>query len=718
MAILSKIREKSVFLIVVVGLALFAFVLDPSTLQDFFSSSKVNEVGEVNGESISRQEYAEAVDNYKTRTQNRVSDMQAGKTVWDNLLRERIYTYQLEEAGVTIGENDIWNKIISSRFVAESPQFQNELGLFDEDKFKLFLKELQESEDAQQQRLWISWKDYMDELAIELKRDTYNNLVNAGLGASLNEGKAQYEEDNTLISADFVYVPYNTIPDSIVKVTKSEISAYIEKYPASFQADATRDLTFVKFDIKATDADKTAIKNGVAKYMNDGTDERGDAFVGFKNTTDYLTFFDDFESDIPYREGYLMKAQLPSIITEDVLKSEVGDVFGPFEEGNFFKTAKVTEIVKRPDSVRSSHILIPFVGSGSADATTTKTEEQAKKSADSILKLVRRNKKKFAEVADELNKDPRTGKGGDLNWITHAQAFSGRQDNNFAKFIFDNKQGDIDVVQTQAGFHVLRIDEQKNKQNAYKVVTFGKQILPSQETENEIFQEVEKFALDVANKENNFYDVAREKGYRTMPAIGLKVLDDRIPSLQGTNRQIVTWAFDKESNPGDFKRFDIDKGYVVALLTARNEGGLMSAARATNRVRPILLNEKKAKLIGEKMSGASLNDIGVANKQTVRKMNGVALKSPSITGVGSEPKVVGAMYYAKENELYNKVAGRSGVFAFVITKKEKPAVLPNYETYRQQLATDRKNKVVSLFESLKKASDVEDNRAFFYGVNE
>ena len=98
MAILSKIREKSVFLIVVVGLALFAFVLDPSTLQDFFSSSKINEVGEVNGESISRQEYANALDNYKTSTQNRASDMQAAITVWNNLLREKIYGKQLEEA--------------------------------------------------------------------------------------------------------------------------------------------------------------------------------------------------------------------------------------------------------------------------------------------------------------------------------------------------------------------------------------------------------------------------------------------------------------------------------------------------------------------------------------------------------------------------------------------------------------------------------------------
>ena len=146
MAILSKIRERSVFLIVVVGLALFAFVLDPSTLQDFFNSSKMNEVGSVNGESISRQEYANALENYKSGNQ-RATDMQAANAVWDNLLRQKIYTNQLGEAGITIGENDVWQRLIEMPFVQNNPEYQNELGLFDEDKFKSFLLEIQAAED-------------------------------------------------------------------------------------------------------------------------------------------------------------------------------------------------------------------------------------------------------------------------------------------------------------------------------------------------------------------------------------------------------------------------------------------------------------------------------------------------------------------------------------------------------------------------------------------
>ena len=133
MAVLSKIRERSMFLIIIIGLALFAFVLDPSTLGDFFNSSKVNEIGEVDGETISRQEFANELEAYKQQSGGRVSEMQAAKTVWDNIVRKKIYSNQLSEAGITIGEADVWNEIVSAQFVQSNPQYQNEAGLLNLD---------------------------------------------------------------------------------------------------------------------------------------------------------------------------------------------------------------------------------------------------------------------------------------------------------------------------------------------------------------------------------------------------------------------------------------------------------------------------------------------------------------------------------------------------------------------------------------------------------
>lgn len=713
MAILSKIRDRSLALIAVIGLALFAFVLDPSTLGDFFDSTKVNEVGEVDGEAISRQEFAEAVESYKTRSRNTATEMQAANLVWDNILREKIYTQQLEKAGITIGEADVFNKVISLPSVTRIPQFLNEAGLFDPNKFKQFLKDAQESDDPS---LWNNWRAYMDQIGADLKRDTYTNLVNAGIGASLKEGESKYSEDNSLLSADFVYIPYTSIADSLVSVTQKDIENYMKRNSEAYKVEASRDISFVKFEIKATEGDKEDIKKEVADLLEDRKDFND---LGLKNTTDYKAFFNDNKSDIQYTEDYLIERQLPKAASAEILKGKVNETFGPYEDNGFFKISKIVDVIQRPDSVKSSHILIPFRGSLAANAETTKTEEQARVSADSIFKLVRNNKKKFAEIAGEINKDGSKDKGGDIGWVPYQFGFSPRFDSDFAKFIFDNKEGKVGVVKSKFGFHIIRIDEQTAKQTAVQLATFGREIVPSQETEDNVFQEAETFALSIMDgNKNKFYSAAKEKNYTIQPAIGLKVLDERVPGLPGLQRGIISWSFSKDTKKGNFKRFDIDNGYVVATLINKTEKGIAPASKEASRVRPILIKEKKAKLIEEKMKGAKLNDIATANKQSVRKMNNVALKSPSIVGVGFEPKVVGAMFYAKENQLYNKIVGDRGVYAFVLTKKEKPAALPNYESYRQRLSEERKNKTVKIFEALKKVSNIEDNRAMFYGIQQ
>ncbi|MFY0630688.1 MAG: SurA N-terminal domain-containing protein [Flavobacteriaceae bacterium] len=721
MAILSKIRDRSLALIAVIGLALFAFVLDPSTLGDFFDSVKVNEVGEVDGEAISRQEFAEAVKSYRERSRNTASEMQAANVVWDNILREKMYTQQLEKAGITIGESDVFNKVISLPSVARIPQFLNEAGLFDVNKFKQFLKEAKESED---QSLWNGWKGYMDQIGADLKRDTYTNLVNAGISASLREGESKYNEDNSLLSADFVYIPYTSIADSLVSVTQKDIEGYIKRNPERFKVETSRDISFVKFEITATAKDKEDIKSEVAKFLEDReefnnvTKTKG-IILGLKNTTDYKGFFNENKSDVALTEAFVMKSELPKTISEDIIKGKVNETYGPYEDAGFFKISKILEVVQRPDSVLSSHILIPFVGSRAASPETTKTEEQARISADSIYKLVRRNKKKFGEVAKEINKDGSKDKEGEIGWFTHQVAFSSNFDVDYANFIFDNKVGKVGVVKSKFGFHIIRIDEQKNKQAAVKLVTFGREIVASEETENNVFREAETFALSIMDgKTNKFYSAAKEKNYVTKPAVGLKVLDERVPGLPGLQREIISWSFSKDTDRGDFKRFDIENGHVVATLVNKTEEGLAPASKESASIRPVIIKEKKAKLIEEKMVGATLNDLATANKQTVRKMSNVALKSPSIVGVGFEPKVVGAMFYAKENQLYNKVVGERGVFAFVLTKKEKPTSLPNYEPYRQRLSEERKNATTKLFEALKKVSNIKDNRALYFGVQQ
>mgnify|MGYP001949959217 FL=1 len=705
MAILSKIRERSMALILVIGLALFAFVLDPSSIQDFFNSTKVNTVGEVGGEVISRKDFSEALEAYKAQVGNRLTDMQASKIVWDNLVRERIYKTQLAAAGINVGENDVWTALIQNQSVRTNQQFLNAAGLFDENKLKEFLA-LAKSDDP---ATWNAWANFMGQLKSGLETSTYNSLITAGVGASLKEGELKYVTDNTKINAQYVYVPFTTVADSLVTVTKSEIEAYIKANPTSFKVEASADIRYVKFDIIPTKADEDAIKKEVGDLLNDKNGVKG-----FKNTENVAEFFADNNSDIALTSGYDFKNTVSAVIAEQVFKGKKDDVFGPYKDRGFFKVSKIQEIVQIPDSVKGAHILIPFIGSLSATQDTKRTEAQAKKTADSIFKLVRRNKKKFATIADEMNNDITKDKGGDIGWITKDVAFNPNFDKDFANFLFFNKKGTIKVIKSRFGYQVIRIDESKNKQKAVKLATFGRKIEASQATENTIFQNAETLALALSNGKN-FEDAVKEKGLSPQSAYALKMLDEAVPGI-GNQRDIITWAHKKENKVGAFQRFDTNSGHVVAVITNKTFKGLMSAAKATITVRPILMNQKKAAIINKTMKGSTLVDIAKATKQTVANASAITMQSPVITGVGFEPKIVGAMYSAKENTLFNNVEGSKGVFAFVVAKREAPVALPNYDSYRNRISATRKGQTNLLYNAIKDATEIEDNRGAFYGI--
>ena len=705
MAILSKIRERSMALILVIGLALFAFVLDPSSIQDFFNSTKVNTVGEVGGEVISRKDFSKALEAYKAQVGNRLTDMQASKIVWDNLVRERIYKTQLAAAGINVGENDVWTALIQNQSVRTNQQFLNAAGLFDENKLKEFLA-LAKSDDP---ATWNAWANFMGQLKSGLETSTYNSLITAGVGASLKEGELKYVTDNTKINAQYVYVPFTTVADSLVTVTKSEIEAYIKANPTSFKVEASADIRYVKFDIIPTKADEDAIKKEVGNLLNDKNGVKG-----FKNTENIAEFFADNNSDIALTSGYDFKNTVSAVIAEQVFKGKKDDVFGPYKDRGFFKVSKIQEIVQIPDSVKGAHILIPFIGSLSATQDTKRTEAQAKKTADSIFKLVRRNKKKFATIADEMNNDITKDKGGDIGWITKDVAFNPNFDKDFANFLFFNKKGTIKVIKSRFGYQVIRIDESKNKQKAVKLATFGRKIEASQATENTIFQNAETLALALSNGKN-FEDAVKEKGLSPQSAYALKMLDEAVPGI-GNQRDIITWAHKKENKVGAFQRFDTNSGHVVAVITNKTFKGLMSAAKATITVRPILMNQKKAAIINKTMKGSTLVDIAKATKQTVANASAITMQSPVITGVGFEPKIVGAMYSAKENTLFNNVEGSKGVFAFVVAKREAPVALPNYDSYRNRISATRKGQTNLLYNAIKDATEIEDNRGAFYGI--
>jgi len=309
------------------------------------------------------------------------------------------------------------------------------------------------------------------------------------------------------------------------------------------------------------------------------------------------------------------------------------------------------------------------------------------------------------------------GKGGDIGWITKDQAFSASFDKDFADFIYKNPTGSMAVVETAFGFHVIRVDEQKQADRAVKLATYARLIDPSEATENTIFEKAETLTANLANGEK-LEDIAKKENYNVQSALNLKVLEENIPGLSG-QRQIVIWAFAKERELGDSKRFDIDvdgkRSYVVVVLKGKSEkDGIVVNSEILSKIQPELINKKKAALINAKIKGTTLEEIAKNTNTTVSPALSVTLASPLLSGVGNEPAVVGAMSTIKLNEVSKPIEGNMGVFVVKINKRDTPIKLDNYDTFRNKILDNLKGRSFMLYQVLEETADIKDHRGLFY----
>ena len=705
MAVLSKIRERSLFLILIIGMALFAFVASPKDIVNFFKSDKTNFVGSINGEDISREEFATQVKAYKSQRSS-MNDSQVGKVVWDNLTSEKIYSSQLKEAGIVVGEKDIWEALINETSIINNSQFQNEASLFDEEKLKAYIADLQEDSSESGKTRWASWIAYERSLKQNLERNAYLNLVKSGIGVSIQEGKQNYMLNNSNVSGKYIFLPYHKIPDSTITVSDSDIEAYIKAHERSFQVKASRDLHYVKFDLLASEEDKEILKKELVDLLEDKEEYSKAAktdvtVIGLKNTTDYENFLAEY-SDTPYEDSYVFKNNLNSKFADSLFNLNAGAIYGPYEDKDHYKISKIVEIKQIP-SIKASHILIAYEGALRAKPEVKRTKEEAEIEAKRILKKVKKSGVDFATEAKISSDGPSATKGGDLGWFKE-----GRMTPKFNDWVFSHKKNEIGLVETEFGFHIIKNIDLKSEKGL-KLATVSKIILPSEKTENAIFVEAETFAANIA-KGQNFTELAKENKYTIKNAQKLKRKDVTVPGLIGNNPSLVYWSFDENSKVGDSKRFDIDKAYVIAQLLQKEKEGLQSVKSATALVRPKVIKNKKAEIFIKKLKEGSLDEIAEREEVRVLKTGEASFNNPSSSAIGREKAVLGALLAIKEGEIVRGIKGSNGVYAIQLTKKSDPKDLESYEPYRKQLVKTLKKDNNTIFNALKEASEIEDYR--------
>ena len=700
MAVLSNIRKRSALLIGIIAFALLAFIV-----QDLFSNGFRNqstEVGSIDGKDVAFDDFRLKVANTeKNPGQNgqTPTTIQAAEQVWNQEVAVALLSEQFEKAGIKTTDKHIIDNLKKDQNIGQNPMFLNELGKFDLNKFKEYFK----SNPAQKDYLESREKD----AEVNSKFAIYSTLIKSGLYTTDAEGKFKYEMETNKVNFDYVTVPYSSIKDSDVKVTDADILEYVKKNEKRYKAEETREIEYVLIEDKPSKADQDEIKSKIDGLLNGSVvfntqTKVNDTLPSFKNASNVAEFV-AANSEVPYDSTYVAKQDLPAQFADALYNLPAGEIYGPYINGNYYSLSKGMG-KKSGAKAKASHVLISWEGIKGPTAKEKRTKEQAKVKADAILGRVLANPGSFMMEALTNSDDSSAQQGGDLGYFGPNQMVK-----PFNDFVFNNPVGKIGLVESEFGYHIINVTD---KQDAVRLATVSLKIEPSEATSNDLYTKSSKFEMEA--NEKDFATVAKTSKLTVNPAIKAKPMDEAFGSV-GNQRQIVKWAYDKKTNVGDVKRFEVvNVGNVIARLKKINEKGLMTAEDARPLVEGIIKNKKKADKIMAKMSGTSLEVIAKNNKTTVLNSPASTIDNAVLPNVGMETKVVGTAFGLGINKVSAPIEGTGGVYVIKTKSIAKAPKLPKYIDYVNKLKGNAAQGVGRVLPSLKNTATIKDNRVDFY----
>ena len=708
MAILGQIRSKSIFLIIVIGLALFAFVI--SGVFDGKGYQAQQPVGVINGEEVLIEDFRGQVD-FLERNYNQ-QGMIAVNNVWNQRLRSEILRQQFEISGIQSGKDHLQNILKNNSTFNSDPQFLNEAGMFDIDKFKTLIIELKTTNPE----AYEQWKSQEKIFESQSNEQIYLNLVNAGVNYTQADGKFEYTLQNDNVDIEYIQIPYSSVEDSLISYSQSDLKKYINNNEDEFKVNSSRDIEYVIFEEKPSFEDEKAVKNRLSKFLKESKEfnevskleEITPSLTTAKNIKEFINEY----SESSFDSIYLPKGSLPADHANLLFNLNIDQTYGPYLDGEYFKISRMLD-KKIGGSVRASHILVAYKGSQNANPNVSRSKNEAKKEANNILRKIRKSPKSFTELAFEFSDGPSKSRGGDLGFV---------QDGNMVKpfndFIFSKRIGSTGVVETDFGFHVIKIVA---KDDLVLLASITEKNVPSDATSDKVFNSATKLEMSLS-KDEDLNTLSNKENYTVKTVNGIQILDNDFPGLKD-QRRIVQWLFTESTNVSDFKRFDLPKGgYLIAQVTKIVDEGLSNVQDVSYKVLPMVLKSKKADFIISKNDNSlSLEEIAEINGTEVRKALALNQKNATITGSGLEPLVIGASFGTNINETSDFIIGENGIYKLKVIKRKdtntnSDSIDSNFIiSYKNQLLNlNRTSSFARVYESLKENAEVTDNRSVYY----
>lgn len=716
MATLQKIRSKGPLLMIVVGLALFAFIAEEffRSMQSASAESK-QRVGEIYGESLSYHDFQTLVDEYSevvklTRGVNSLDGAemtQIRDQVWNTFVQNKLIEHEAEKLGLTVTDAELQEIINNGRsqYLMQTPFRNEKTGAFDVNMLKKFLTDYDNMKKNPSQMpaeyiqyyesMFKMWQFIEKSIKQEALVNKYQSLlahtvISNPVAAKMNfEGRVN--ESELLLAS----VPFTTISDSTVKVEDADLKAKYEEMKENFkQISESRDFKYISVKVRASEKDKAELKKEmteVSKQLAEG----GNISKIVRESGSLVNY-----SEIP-----VGKAALPGDVAVQLDTMTLNKVLGPYYNpgDQTFNVVKLMNRVSAPDSIQYRQIQI----AGADEATNAKT-------ADSIMTALN-NGTPFDSIAKKY------GQTGEKVWITsrnYEGATMGPEDLKYIKAVTNGAVNELQNLKISQANVILQVTDRRSMQNKFDVAIVKCPVTFSNETYSKAYNDFSQFLAANPTLEEMEANAAKA-GYQLMTQKDMLSNQHNVAGISNTS-EALRWLFNEDTDVNSVSKMyecGNNDNMLVVALTAVNPAGYRSMESVKDILTREVINDKKAKQIADKMaSWKSVNDAKQMAGAVVDTVKHVTFNSPvfvSATG-NNEPAINGAANKATKGQFKSGIKGMAGVYAFQVLNKTKGQEKMDVKNEENMLNSKNMRGMGQFIMDLYNKAEVMDHRYLFY----
>ena len=701
MATLQNIRNKSGLLLAVIGIAMLAFILG-DLLKSSNSNSGDTVVGEVMGEDILIQKFQSKVDegisNWKSQNQQSVLTQttigQIREQIWNQYLTDLIMISEYDKLGIDVSDDEFFDRLQGSNVhpeVSKAPLFQDPNSqIFDPKRVVQYLKGIIDQDQTEESRVaWLGFQDYLIRL---VKAEKYNLLVAKAMFVTNEEAKMDFISNTKNRNFDYVSIPYSSINDTDIVPSESEIKDYYRNHKSEYIQNASKDVDFIVYSVVPSSEDDIQTKVELAELA-----------IEFETYDDYELMARRNSDNINSRFMFSKLDELEDPKWNGLFSSEEGSVVGPYlSSSNVYRIAKLAEIQNRPDSVEARHILIKPNQNQNIDSVNLIISD---------LKLQIENGADFRSLAVKYSEDQGSNSeslGGSLGWFSE-----GDMVDEFNEACFTSRVRDLSIVTSQFGVHLIQVTKKSKSVKKIKVAYIDRTVEPSTETFNSYYSQAATFVGQIINEGMSFDTLVEINNLVKRSDFKVESNKQVISGLPNS-REMIRWLNDADVNSVS-EVFQFDNSYVVAYVVNEYIEGEMELEDIREEINSLVIKDKKAIKINKEILNLNLVDIAKARSTKVITNQKAVFGNANISGIGSEPELVGSIFSNNVGEISSPVIGRNAIYVFEVISVDK--VLDNIDLSSQKLQLKSKESSYSNGASLnvlKEAANIKDNRANFF----